>query len=229
VADITPHVSPELVLVAPPDLAAAARHALPDRPWEAFLPSLPDDSETSFQTARPGREGILTPGPDAPAPESPAPLRRSRRGGALLRPVIVVAVLLTSLTALSSIPARDAPSLPATGRAGSQSSASTKQAPSEGPSAYLFGADGRIVISGDRRKVTLLDGPAPCGRRLALYDVAIGPKGRFGVETRIGVGAAAAFVKLAGRLVSPDRITGTLSVRTRSCDSPPVGFSARLS
>jgi len=42
-------ISPELVLVCP-EIAERARAALPDRPWEAFIPSMPSAPRLPSQT-----------------------------------------------------------------------------------------------------------------------------------------------------------------------------------
>jgi hypothetical protein len=91
-------ISPELALVAP-DVADAARAALPDRPWEAFAPPRPV----------PRLRLAPSPGPE-PAPATavvPGAPRRRRlvTSGRLLTAAAVV------LLATSFLPNRNAPRL----------------------------------------------------------------------------------------------------------------------
>ena len=86
-------ISPELALVAP-ELAAAARAALPDRPWEAFAPP---------RTRAELRLAALVPAAVPPPP--PPRKRRVVTGGR-----IAVAAAI-ALVAASFLPPRDAPHL----------------------------------------------------------------------------------------------------------------------
>ena len=72
-------ISPELVLVCP-ELGARARAAMPDRPWEAFLPRL--------------RELLVVPEPVAPGLAKPRPPRWLRAVS------LVPAALLLAFAAL---------------------------------------------------------------------------------------------------------------------------------
>jgi hypothetical protein len=72
----TEHLSPELVLVSPPELAERARAALPDRPWEPFA------SLTAAELPRaPQLDPRLRP-PAVPAAAATAPAVRPPAAGA---------------------------------------------------------------------------------------------------------------------------------------------------
>ena len=96
-------ISPELALVSA-ELAAEARRALPDRPWEAFAPPRPASAHAPKE--RPALR--LAPLPVA-VPEPPA---AGRRRGRLVTPSRVVTAALAGLLVVTSfLPPRNAPRL----------------------------------------------------------------------------------------------------------------------
>ena len=92
-------ISPELALVSP-ELAAAARRALPDRPWEAFAPPRPVAPPALRLTVL--RAEAVAAGP--PLPEHPR--RRVLTFGRL-----ATAALVALLVGTSFLPPRHAPRL----------------------------------------------------------------------------------------------------------------------
>ena len=92
-------ISPELALVSP-ELAAEARRALPDRPWETFAPP-----RAPAPVEPPSLR--LTP---LPATQEPSPAERPRRR-VLTVSRVATAALLGLLVLTSFLPPRNAPRL----------------------------------------------------------------------------------------------------------------------
>ncbi len=110
-SSFTEPISPELVLVSP-ELAAIARAALPDRPWEAFLPAAdPADNEVARlrpPAAKQRSSSAAEPVPDA---EAVASRRASRRRPRVPVGLILLAAFAGLVIAGSVLPVRDAPTL----------------------------------------------------------------------------------------------------------------------
>lgn len=89
---VTSDLSPELVLVSPPELAAAARAALPDRPWESCgsldAPPLPRREQTGSRRELAAQVSAAEPEPEPSEP----PAGRSDTG--------VLVLLLAALSQL---------------------------------------------------------------------------------------------------------------------------------
>ncbi len=96
-------VSPELCLVSP-DLAAAARAALPDRPWERFAPPRPPIVVAPLETLQ---QTVAKSAADPDRSLEPARPRRRIVTGGRLATVLAAAFLV--VTAL--LPPRHAPRL----------------------------------------------------------------------------------------------------------------------
>ena len=103
-------ISPELALVSP-ELAAEARRALPDRPWERFAPPRPAaPAPLPAAAAVPVERPVLRTAPlPASLPVPPAVDRRRRR---IVTPSrVVTAAVVALLLVTSFLPPRDAPRL----------------------------------------------------------------------------------------------------------------------
>lgn len=96
-------LSPELCLVSP-DLAAAARAALPDRPWERFAPPRPRIEAVPPRTLQ---QTVAKSATDPDRLLEPArPRRRIVTGGRLATALAAVFLVVTAL-----LPPRHAPRL----------------------------------------------------------------------------------------------------------------------
>jgi hypothetical protein len=203
-------VSPELALVCP-ELAAAARAALPDRPWEVFAPPRP-----------PPRLRLVSSPPAATPPVAPpVPTRPGRASarpglGAALGLLTVVALVATGL-----LPARDAPTLrdaPPRPRA-----PALPPSPSVLPGAYEVSGGGTLFVAGTGAGGTI-SGFAPPNRCLpdgATVQAPIAADGSFGVVFAAGPAA----IEFAGR-VDGGRISGSYRVRRPGCVTRRVYFTA---
>ena len=96
-------LTPELCLVSP-DLAAAARAALPDRPWERFAPPQPRIAAAPLKTLQ---QTVAKSAADSGRSLEPARPRRRIVTGGRLATVLAAAFLV--VTAL--LPPRHAPRL----------------------------------------------------------------------------------------------------------------------
>ena len=111
-------ISPELVLVCP-ELGAQARAAMPDRPWEAFLPGL--------------REQVVAPAPSTvmPTPTKPKPPRWLRVVSLVPAALLVAFAALLLVGSISSFGKRPslapAPRHPGATSSGAASTAATWQ------------------------------------------------------------------------------------------------------
>lgn len=203
-----PASSPELVLVAPAELAAAARLALPERPWEQFA--------TRRHNA-----------PSAPARPSSRPLpARVRRSALLLAATAVVvaasvriSAALNTITPTGGAPVPRATPAPVRAAAPPAGAGYVIEEPRAGHGTFRIDPTGRFIVS--------LHVETSCGP-LAVARIAIAGSRRFAYA-----GAArssrAARVTISGAFHGTLRAQGVLRVRSRTCDTGAVPLSARLS
>jgi hypothetical protein len=225
-------LSPELALVSP-ELAEAARAALPERPWEAFLPgpapppppAPPAPPASPPPAPAPAAEEQLRrpPVPDAapaapreaPAPPPVAPRRRRR---VPITPFIL-AGLAVVVTVAGYLPASDAPVLIST--------PPNRPAPPNGrpvPGTYVDGQAVRLQVAADG---TLT------GTVVSVACAAAGPvSGRIGRDGsfRGTVSTRAAGRRITGSLLgrrTGAQLQGVVRLESGKCDSGPVLFSAK--
>jgi hypothetical protein len=205
-------ISPELALVCP-ELAAAARASLPDRPWEVFAPPPPRE--------RPALRLVSSPATAAPAPAplAPAPRRTVRRPalGTALGVLAAAGLVVTGL-----LPARDAPTLRRTTtplpRPAPQAPA---KAPLIPPGAYEVNGGGTLLVVGGGTTLTGFAPPNRCLPNGATLQAPIAADGSFGVVYRVG----GSTVELSGRIVD-GRISGSYRARRPGCVTLRVPFIA---
>jgi len=248
-------LSPELVLVSP-QLRLKALNALPDRPWEAFLP--------------PSREEAPAVGAAAEIPEiRPAPVHgahpapRRRRG--LLREILPVAAALVAGFALAKVLA--SPSEARLGEPAGRSAPVAAEAPSSTSAAsvptrtqpaarkstatqarrasartgraktllavprggYVFGRSGRFQVSADRQRIRLFQTRLSCARRVVVATIPLHGGTRFGYGGRLRRGKRLVTLEIAGRFLDRRRVSGYVRAHSAKCDSGKSRFLARLS
>ena len=223
-AQATESISPELVLVSP-DLARAARDALPDQPWEL----LRRPRETRHE---PGR------GVDHPP-------RAASAGSGSARWLARVAVVLTALVSLivSGLPAifvlGPRPTLePASANARSVEDTATQPSVSASVAStrataripdptsrkvttglFYTGSVGLFLVGRGGREIESFEVDA-CGLAGRVGPIPITPTGTFAFRGAVGAGRLA----ISGQFVAPDRSRGIVSGPT--CTSR-IRFGAR--
>ena len=127
-SSFTEPISPELALVSP-ELAAAARATLPDRPWEVFFVPTPEVVQLRPPV-------IAQPAAAAPSAEVVEPRRPSRRRPRVPVGLMLLVAFVGLVAAGSVLPARDAPTLgPPPARANGLSVPEGQHATPQGPQA----------------------------------------------------------------------------------------------
>ncbi len=235
--DTTAVITPELALVDP-DAAAAARAALPDRPWEVAL------ARALADRPAPALAPTLAPAPDfggdpvalvrstAPEPlRDDVDLRPPRVGVAAARRLVfalVWAVMITSVALLAEVRHPDVPVLGAEAASVPSRGASL---PTPVPGAgYVIGAKSGFRIGPQGRAIGALVLPVECLWDAPLGRIAIGVDKTFSFRgtTRRADGRRVR-VWLTGRFTGPRRAVGSVTVRGRGCVRRTVTFVARLS
>jgi hypothetical protein len=228
-------ISPELALVDP-ELAEAARAALPERPWEAFLPpprpepvrapepkpvheiALPAVLELPVEQP-PLRQEPATVAATAPAVPLPAPARRRRR--IPITPLVVLGLGIV-VTVAGYLPASDAPVLIEPKPPAKPETKPTLGRPA--PGTYVDGPIVRLVLARDG---TLT------GTAASLACDAAGPVA--GAVRRDGsfrgtVAALSDGRRVTGSILGRSagaELQGVVRLRSSGCDSGPVLFAAK--
>jgi hypothetical protein len=222
-------ITPELALVDP-GAAAAARAALPDRPWDIAL-----DRALAGRPLRapPCIDSTAAPGRTV-APVSPRPALRPQRqrvGAASARRlvfVVVWAILITGIALLAEVRRPDVPALGAdTSIVPLRQNGLPTPIPNGG---YVIGAMSGFRIGPRGRAIGSFTVPVKCLWGVPLGRVAIGVDKTFSFRgSARGTGGQRVRVWLAGRFTGPRRAVGSVSVRGQGCVRHPVAFVARLS
>jgi len=235
-------ISPELVLVSP-QLRLKALAALPERPWESFLPPAPaaPPPSAAAAVAAPIAE---PPSPTGPTPTPPSPSRDRHLG----RGISLVALgLLAGLMVAEFAPRAAGPAL----ETGAETAATVRlrpPAPAPKPThparptqirhaawsrpvaggGYVFANGGRFRVARNLRSIDDFRARVACGRTIRVPSVRLRSR-RFSYRGRLRVGGRPLRITLLGRFV--DRATAHIAVHTRSsgCDSGPLKLVARLS
>lgn len=249
-------LSPELVLVSP-QLRLKALNALPERPWEAFLPAPREE---------PSHIGAAAEIPETrPAPVRGAHPARPRRRR-LLRDILPVAVALVAGFALAKVlPSPSEPRLgqpagrsaPVAGEAPSTTSAAsvpTRTHPAAAKSTaatqahragartgraktllavprggYVFGRSGRFQVSADGQRIRLFQTRLNCARRVVVATIPLHGGTRFSYGGRLRRGKRLVTLEIAGRFLDSWRVRGYVRAHSAKCDSGKSRFLARLS
>ena len=225
--------SPELVLVASLDVAAAARRALPERPWELFAPPAARRPEPTQQRA--------------------APLPATRRGGRVRRTVaamVTAALLLAASVEVSrrlntitppagetlraganAPPAQPAaPTVTATSLRirGPTRHAATKSGPAVEGGGYVLGGGGTLQVDWTGRSISL-HLVTRCGGQLSLTRIPLAKRRHFAYTGTVGLTPSLRRVTLRGSFRSRIRASGWIRVTAGGCDTGVLPLTARLS
>lgn len=207
----TSQISPELALVCP-ELAERARAALPERPWEAWLPARPAIADRDAQPHP------RQPGQDL-AERHRGPSRAEALAGRLLAAVLLGLVLAVA-GALGASEIRPpaatlvepAPDEPLNG----VSTAPPTVVP-ERVAVYVFGDGGRFTVSEDGAAIVDLSVPLACRRVVELEAIPIGEHGMFSGRETQGSGAARLTIEVEGRVDGTREASLELVVAGASC------------
>jgi hypothetical protein len=251
-------LSPELVLVCP-DLRPEALAALPDRPWEAFLPVRSVDPPQAVAAA-----GSLTAGPlvalpsddptavggaDATAADLPvASVTRRRRDLALVTVALIVGFIAaqfvhrpaeTSLLPGAGGSPSASPEAPAKqptretsspGQGGGGPATSLASGLAVPRGGYVFGRSGRFQIAPGLRTVRMFHARVKCAPNVVIPAMTLRGGRRFAYRGQIRAGKKRAVqLEVAGRFLDSSRVRGFVRARSAGCDSGKVRFLARLS
>ena len=226
-------VSPELVLVHP-DLRAEALAALPERPWESFLPPRVEQAPAVPAPLAPRLEEQPRVAPAQPPYAHDPPT--GRVPGRARSVWLLVAGAVIGLVVATSVPRPAGPTLePArTVSPTPARSATTRSArlPSETPQTlaipgggYIFGRSGHFSVSGNGTAITGFTATVRCAGSFAIPTLRLRGR-RFGWEGSLRPGLR---VVLSGRFETRNVARGLLQARSRTCASGRVPFYALLS
>jgi hypothetical protein len=254
----TEPLSPELVLVCP-DLRLEALAALPDRPWEAFLPVRSEDPPQAVAAA-----GSLTAGPlvalpsadrlavaTADATAAALPVASATRRGRDLA-LVTVALIVGFIAAQFVHRPAETSLMPGAGGSPSASPEAPAKQPTRetsspgrgagGPATtlagglavprggYVFGRSGRFQIAPDLRTVRMFHARVKCARNVVIPAMSLRGGSRFAYRGQIRAGEKRAVqLEVAGRFLNSSRVRGFVRARSAGCDSGKVRFLARLS
>ena len=228
-------ISPELVLVDPA-LAELARAALPDRPWEAFLPppppalpAAPAPPAVAARPAVPPPLGDSPPPARRPAPvvepvaAAPAPPANRRTARRILNGAFAVAAIvgIAHLGAWESGGERLLP--PET----TASPVVRRAAAAFSSGGYVIAPAGGFRTSAGGRSMLEIRLPVSCGgQRIVVRRADIGRRGAF---RYVGPATDARYrVALEGRFVEPGHVQGAVAVQGPRCSAART-FQARIS
>jgi hypothetical protein len=251
-------LSPELVLVCP-DLRLEALAALPDRPWEAFLPVRSEDPPQAVAAA-----GSLTAGPlvalpsadrlavaTADATAAALPVASATRRGRDLA-LVTVALIVGFIAAQFVHRPAETSLMPGAGGSPSASPEAPAKQPTRetsspgqgagGPATslasglavprggYVFGRSGRFQIAPGLRTVRMFHARVKCAPNVIIPAMSLRGGSRFAYRGQIRAGKKLAVqLEVAGRFLDPSRVRGFVRARSAGCDSGKVRFLARLS
>jgi hypothetical protein len=251
-------LSPELVLVCP-DLRLEALAALPDRPWEAFLPVRSEDPPQAVAAA-----GSLTAGPlvalpsadrlavaTADATAAALPVASATRRGRDLA-LVTVALIVGFIAAQFVHRPAETSLMPGAGGSPSASPEAPAKQPTHetsspgqgagGPATslasglavprggYVFGRSGRFQIAPGLRTVRMFHARVKCAPNVIIPAMSLRGGSRFAYRGQIRAGKKLAVqLEVAGRFLDPSRVRGFVRARSAGCDSGKVRFLARLS
>lgn len=247
-------LSPELVLVCP-ELRLEALTALPDRPWEAFLPVRSEDPPAAVAAAASVTAGSLVSLPsDDPLAVASADVDGlggsgtasvSRRGRDL---ALATVALIVGFTAAQFVhrPAETSLMPGAGGSPSASPEAPAKQPAREtsspgqgagGPSGlavpsggYVFGRSGRFQIAPGLRTVRMFQARVKCAPNVIIPAMSLRGGSRFAYRGQIRAGQKRAVqLEVAGLFLDSSRVRGFVRARSAGCDSGKVRFLARLS
>lgn len=222
-------ITPELALVDPA-AAAAARAALPDRPWEIALDRALAESPLptppgAVSTASPGR--VAAPDDPGPAPSPPDP----RVGSAAARRLVFMVAWAAMITVIALLAEVQRPDVPALGADTVSVPERQTDLPTPIPGAgYVMAGGGGFRIGPQGRAIGSLTLPVKCLGNVPLGRVAIGAGKTFSFRGAVrGTHGQPVRVWLEGRFTGPRSAVGSVAVRGQGCVRHPVAFVARVS
>jgi hypothetical protein len=233
----TEPISPELALVDPV-AAAAARAALPDRPWEEILsrgrhlpvlePAVaarPDPLVESVGS-RGVQERTAQQAPTAQPPRRNFAPRGPFHAARRLAWMAAWAVMITGLTLLAEV---HSPNSPALGSASEPlvSVPMTQLAPVPG-AAYLIPSGGGFRIGARGRAIRSLVLPVPCLESTQVPLIPIDRQGAFRFNGAVGRGDRRVRLWVSGRFTDPLNAVAVVTVRGSTCPRREIRFAAHL-
>jgi len=243
-------VSPELVLVCP-QLRLKALAALPDRPWEAFLPERSEEPPAAL-----GDAGFMTAGPIALPSDDRVAVATTATPDSAVTPVddpggsatssvsrlgrnitLVAAALLVGFIAAQFVRQPARPSLIPTAGSSAQRAVEPTSLTSGrrddlavARGGYIFGRSGRFQIARDLRTVRMFHAGTKCARSFVIPAMSLRGGSRFSYRGRIRAAKRSAVrVEVAGHFLDSSRVRGFFRAHSAGCDSGKVSFLARLS
>jgi hypothetical protein len=221
-------LSPELVLVHP-DLRAEALAALPDRPWESFLPARVEQAPAVPTPLGPERdEQLRVASAQPPYPHHPPSARAPGRARSVWLVVVgavlglVVATVLPRPAGPTLEPARTVSPAPARSAPPRTETSRHFAIPGGG---YVFGRSGHFSVSHAGTAITGFTATVRCAGSFAIPTLRLRGR-RFGWDGTLRPGLR---VVLSGRFESRNLARGLLQARSRTCASGRVPFYALLS
>jgi hypothetical protein len=249
-------LSPELVLVSP-QLRAEALNALPERPWEAFLPLAPATPPAVAPSLGPAIPDTAS-GPieELSIPTIPSGSRFGRDA------TLVAIALVVGFVAAQFVPhwarrtlspsAANSPSVPTPAPSSTVAGSTKAGAPGAKPSThtragspsprsgglnilavanggYVFGRSGRFQVARDRRTVRRFQARVKCAGQLVLPPLPLLGGNRFSYRGQVRTRKGPVRLEVSGRFLERSRVRGFVRARSAGCDSGNVHFLARLS
>ncbi len=215
-------ISPELALVDP-CLAAAARAALPDEPWNHAL-----EQARSREVAVPLATPVRSTGTAFAPTQVP---ERPRVGAAAVRRLALVAAWAVLITGFALLAEVRSPGGPAVVAEASTSGRAQEVLPTPVPGGgYVIDGRSSFRVGPQGRAIGAMTLPVRClwGVRLPRIPVA-GDKSFAYRGTLRGTRMQPVSIRLEGKFEGPRHARGTIAVKGRGCRTVTVSFRARLS
>jgi hypothetical protein len=224
-------LSPELVLVDPV-AAAAARAALPERPWDLALDAARRRPDVPVEQVSVLVEPSVAGEAAVPSRTVRGPDRRRQRpvGVGAVRRLAWMSAWAAMVTGLALVAEVHAPNAPALGAPEQPAVPAPRSEPMPvrgagytiGPrSGFRVGAQGKVIGA-----FTL---PVPCVAGVELPRLPVGPNSSFSFDGTIRWhGGRTVRVWMHGRFTSQTEAAGAVTVRGAGCPRHPVTFVARI-
>ena len=213
----TDEISPELAMVSP-ELSASERERLPERPWEEATDRAA--RKPSRRPVRMRRDQRSTTHRTIARRESQLRRRRQARG------FLAIGLVAASLVAVSSLRGGGdlvPPSAAVPGSSADLTAGPPRLLPNAG---YVVSPRGSFLTARSGRSIVTFTLPVRCGGSdVVIRDIPV--SGRFFRITREAAGRVT--VRLSGRVVRRQEITGRVAATGGACAPRRVAFRARVS
>ena len=223
-------LSPELALVDPV-AAAAARAALPERPWDLAL------DVARRRPDAPVEHGPVVVEPRVTADAAPsrtvrgADRRRQRPAGVgAVRRLAWMSAWAVMVTGLALVAEVHAPNAPALGAPEQPAIPAPRPEPLPVPRAgYTIGPRSGFRVGAQGTAIGAFTLPVPCVAGIELPRLLVGPNSSFSFDGTIRWhGGRSVRVWMHGRFTSQTAAAGAVTVRGAGCPRHPVTFVARI-